>query len=355
MKLTDIPVEGYEKVIRCDDPALGLRAYIAVHNTTLGPALGGIRMWPYASESQAFIDVKRLAQGMTYKSVLASTGLGGGKAVVIGNPVTEKSPAFLRAIGRFVHAFDGLYIAAEDVGTTEEDMAMIRQETPYVMGLSREQGSSGNPAWFTALGVFLSMQVCVARTLRSDSLTGIRVAVQGCGNVASHLCQLLHEAEADLFVADVAPERAQRLAERYAAHVVAPDMIHRVPCEIYAPCALGGTLNDLTIPQLGCVIVAGSANNQCMRPENSDLLRASGILYAPDFVINAGGIINIAVEREPEGYEEARAIARIQHIPDVLHDIFDLAEHEQIATERAAILIAERKLAAVRDANDKER
>ena len=355
MKLTDIPVDGYERVVRCDDPPLGLKAYIAVHNTTLGPALGGIRMWPYASESQAFNDVKCLAQGMTYKSVLASTGLGGGKAVVIGNPATEKSPSLLRAIGRFIHALDGLYIAAEDVGTTEEDMAIIRQETPYVTGLSRARGSSGNPAWFTAFGVFLSMQVCLERTLRTDALTGIRVAIQGCGNVASHLCQLLHDAEAQLIVADVAPERAERLAERYAARVVAPDMIHRVPCEIYAPCALGGALNDFTIPQLACVIVAGSANNQCSRSANSDLLRESGILYAPDFVINAGGIINIAVEREPGGYHEDQAMARIHHIPTVLRDIFDLAEREKIATERAAILIAERQLAAVRDAQGKER
>lgn len=311
-------------------------------------------MWPYPSEQQALTDVKRLARGMTYKSALASTGLGGGKAVVMGDPATEKSAALLRAIGRFVNALEGLYIAAEDVGTTEDDMAIIRQETPYVTGLSRDQGSSGNPSWFTALGVFLGMRACLERTLRTDSLTGIRVAIQGCGNVASHLCQLLHDAEAELIVADVAPERAQRLAERYAARVVAPDTVHRVPCEIFAPCALGGTLNDFTIPQLACVIVAGSANNQCLRPGDSDLLRESGILYAPDFVINAGGVINIAVEREAEGYDEARAVARIRRIPSVLHDIFDLAGHEKIATERAAILLAERKLAAARHAHNKE-
>jgi leucine dehydrogenase len=291
---------------------------------------------------------------MTYKSALAATELGGGKAVVIGDPSLGKSAALLRAMGRFVHALDGLYIAAEDVGTTEDDMAIIRQETPYVTGLSRVHGSSGNPAWFTAFGVFLGIRLCLERVLRTDCLTGIRVAVQGCGNVASHLCQLLHDAEAELIVADVVAAKAYRLSERYGARVVAPDMIHRVPCEVYAPCALGGTLNDLTIPQLACMIVAGSANNQCLRPDHSDLLRACGILYAPDFVINAGGIINIAVELEPTGYDEARAVARIRHITSVLHEIFDLATHQQIATERAAILLAERKLAAAREAKKKE-
>ena len=355
MKLTDIPIEGYEKVVRCDDPALGFKAFIAVHDTTLGPALGGVRMWPYSSEQEAFADVIRLAQGMTYKSALAATGLGGGKAVVMGHPSTDKSVPLLRLFGRFVDALDGLYIAAEDVGTTEADMSVIREETSHVTGLSRAHGSSGNPAWFTALGVFLGMRVCLERTWRTDHFTGSRIAVQGCGNVANHLCQFLHEDGAELIVADVDSEKAEHVAERYGAQVVTPDKIHRVACDIYSPCALGGTLDALTIPQLTCAIVAGSANNQCSSPEDSDLLRKRGILYAPDFVVNAGGVINIAVGLEATGYDEGHAVARVRHIAVTLREIFELADAQRVATERAAIMLAERRLAAVREAKREER
>ncbi len=344
MKLTDIPVEGFEKVVRCDEPTHGLKAFIALHDTTLGPALGGIRMWSYLSDTDAFTDVTRLARGMTDKSAVAGTGLGGGKAVIMGHAQTDKSEPLLRAMGRFIDALGGRYMAAEDVGMTEDDMVVIGQETPYVVGLPRVYGSSGNPAQCTAFGVFLGMRVCLERALHTDRFTGVRVAVQGCGNVASHLCQQLYDAGAPLIVADVDPAKARILAERFGARVVAPDEIHRVACEVYAPCALGGILNDLTLPQLTCAIVAGSANNQCLHPEHGDGLRARGILYAPDFVINAGGVINIGVELEPEGYDEARTMTRVRHIAAVLHDIFDLSDHEHIATECAAMVFAKRKL-----------
>lgn len=349
MKLTEIPVEGYEKVVRCDDPTHHLKAFIAVHDTTLGPALGGVRMWPYRSDRDAFTDVMRLAQGMTYKSAVADTGLGGGKAVIIGEPQREKSEQLLRAMGRFVDAFDGQYIAAEDVGITEDDLVIMRQATPHVAGLPRAYNAGGNPAQFTAFGVFLGIRVCLERALQTDRFTDVRVAVQGCGSVAQYLCQHLHDAGSTLVLTDVDRGKAQALAKRFGAAVVAPDEIYRAPCEVYAPCALGGVLNDLTIPQLSCAIVAGCANNQCLRPEHAECLRQRGILYAPDFVINAGGIINIAVEREPQGYDEARALARVRHITTVLHDIFDLATHEQITTERAAMMLAERKLQAGRE------
>lgn len=346
MKLTVIPVEGYEKVVRCDDPEHGLTACIAVHDTTLGPALGGVRMWPYESWEEALTDVKRLAQGMTYKSAVADTGLGGGKAVIIGDPKRHKTAPLLRAMGRFIHTLKGVYVAAEDVGMSESDMEVIREETPHVTGLPQHYRSSGNPAPFTAFGVFLGMQVCLQRRLQTDRFDGVRVAIQGCGSVAEHLCQHLHEAGATLIVTDVDTGKTERFAERYDAEVVPPDAIYHQACEIYAPCALGGTLNEATIPQLHCQIVAGSANNQCLRPEHGALLNARGILYAPDFVINAGGVINISVELEPAGYDASRAWAKVRHIAAVLPDIFDLADEACTTTERAARQLAEQKLAA---------
>jgi leucine dehydrogenase len=348
MKITEIPVDGYEKVVRCDDHASGLKAFISVHDTTLGPALGGVRMWSYASEQQAFSDVNRLAQSMTYKSVVAGTGLGGGKAVILGDPQRDKSEPLLRALGRFIDTLDGLYIAAEDVGTTAQDLCLVRQETRFVAGLPQELGSSGNPAPFTALGVFLGMRACLERQLRTSDFTGMRVAVQGCGNVARYLCQHLHQAGAVLIVTDTVPEKAQQMAAQYNARLVAPEAIYDVESEVYAPCALGGTLNDNTLPRLRCQIVAGSANNQCLAVEHGDQLQARGILYAPDFVINAGGVMNIAVELEPEGYSEPRALDRVRAIYNTLSAVFDMAEHSHITTSRAALVLAEHQLEAAR-------
>jgi leucine dehydrogenase len=352
MKLTEIPVEGYEKVVRCDDPTSGLKAFISVHNTTLGPALGGVRMWSYASEQQACSDANRLAKSMTYKSAMADTGLGGGKAAIIGNPQTDKSERLLRSLGRFIDALDSLYIAAEDVGITIDDLCIVRQETRFVTGLPRGLGSSGNPAPFTALGVFLGMRACVERQLGTDDVTGMRVAVQGCGNVARHLCKYLHDAGAVLIVTDIAAEKAQEVAEQYAARLVAPETIYDVECEVYAPCALGGILNDDTLPRLSCQIIAGSANNQCLAIEHGDHLRQRGILYAPDFVINAGGVINIAVELEPEGYNEARARARVGNIYNTVHAVLEMAERKDMATNRAAMLLAKRKLEGERQCRE---
>ncbi len=348
MKITEIPVVGYERVTRCDDPDNGLTAFISVHDTTLGPALGGMRMWPYLSEKEAFTDVNRLARGMTYKSAVAETGMGGGKAVIIGDPETSKSTRLLQAMGRFVDSLGGLYITAEDVGMSVDDMVIVRQQTPYVTGLPQANGSSGNPAPMTARGIFLGMQACLERQLQTERFTAVRIAVQGCGNVASHLCAHLKAAGAELIVTDIAPEKAQALAARYGARVVAPEDIYHVDCEVYAPCALGGTLNAMTIPQLKCAIVAGSANNQCLDDEQGDHLRQRGILYAPDFVINAGGVLNIAMELAPGGYNQERAMAKVCHIANVLRDIFDMAERQHLATHRAAILLAERKLAEAR-------
>jgi leucine dehydrogenase len=348
MKLIELPVEGYEKVVRCEDHASGLKAFISIHDTTLGPALGGVRMWSYASERQAFTDVNRLAKSMTYKSIVADTGFGGGKAVIIGNAQTDKSESLLHALGHFIDALEGLYIAGEDMGITMDDLGIVRQTTRFVGGLPWEMGSSGNPAPMTALGVFLGMRACLERQLCTADFTGVRVAVQGCGNVARVLCQHLSKAGAALIVTDTVPERAQLLAEQYAARAVAPEDIYDVECEVYAPCALGETLNDSTIPRLKCQIVAGSANNPCLTVEHSDYLHARGILYAPDFVINAGGVINIAVELGPEGYNEAHARARVQGIYHTLREIFDIAERDNLAPHRAALRLAKDKLAVAR-------
>ena len=348
MNITEIPVEGYEKVLQCHDSHSQLRAIISIHDTTLGPALGGMRMWPYQSQAEALLDANRLAQGMTYKAAVADIRHGGGKAVILGHAQTDKTADLLRAMGRFVHSLGGLYITGEDVGTTVEDMVLIRQETPYVAGLPRDLGSSGDPAPFTALGVFLGMKVCVQWALHTDSLQGLRIAMQGCGNVASQLCARLHAAGAELIVTDVIPEKARRLAQQYGAHMVAPEEIYDVPCEVYAPCALGGTLNDNTIPRLQCQIIAGSANNQCLGNEHGDALRQRGIVYAPDFVINAGGLINVAAEREPGGYNEARVLAKVQNIARTLHRVLDTAQRWDISTQHAALQLAERKLAQQR-------
>jgi leucine dehydrogenase len=285
---------------------------------------------------------------MTYKAAVADIRHGGGKAVILGQAQTDKTADLLRAMGCFVHTLDGRYITGEDVGTTVEDMVIIRQETPYVAGLPRDMGGSGDPAPFTALGVFLGIQVCVQWTLHTDSLQGLRIAIQGCGNVASQLCARLHAAGAELIVTDVVPEKAQQLAQQYGAHVVAPEEIYDVPCEVYAPCALGGTLNDHTIPRLQCQIIAGSANNQCLADEHSDAIRQRGIVYAPDFVINAGGLINIAAERAPGGYDEARVQAKVRNIARTLRRVLDTAQRRDISTQRAALRLAERKLAQQR-------
>jgi len=348
MKITELSFEGYEKVVRCDDPESGLKAFSSVHSTTLGPALGGLRMWPYLSDEEAITDVNRLAKGMTYKSAVAETGLGGGKSVLVGNPKTDKTEALFRAMGRFVDTFKGVYTTAEDVGTSVEDMVIVRQETKHVTGLPREMGSSGDPSPFTAHGVFVGMKACIEKALKTSDFKGVRIALQGCGHVARYLIEELYAAGAKLYVSDIVAEKAQRMHDEYGAVVVAPEEIYDIDCEIYSPNALGATINDDTIPRLKCKIVAGGANNQLLTEEHGDRLRKQGIIYAPDFVINAGGIINVSVELEPDGYNEERARAKVNNIYNAVHDVLKTADKENIGTNRAAILLAERKIAAGR-------
>jgi leucine dehydrogenase len=287
--------------------------------------------------------VNRLSQGMTYKSAVADTGLGGGKAVILGNPKTDKSEALFRAMGKFVESLKGLYTTAEDVGTSVQDMVIVRKETRHVTGLPREMGSSGDPSPFTAIGVYLGIKACVEKAGLGD-LKGVRIAIQGCGNVARYLCDHLAKAGAKLIVTDIVAEKARLMVDKHGARAVPPEEIYDLDCDVFAPCALGAVINDDTIPRLKCKIVAGGANNVLLTEAHGDRLRERGIIYAPDFVINAGGIINVSVELEPQGYNEQRALEKVNNIYNAVRDILLTADREKIAANRAAILFAERKL-----------
>lgn len=336
----------YEQLVFCQDEAAGLKAIIAIHDTTLGPALGGCRMWTYASEEDAIEDALRLARGMTYKAAATGLNLGGGKTVVIGNPKTDKSEALFRSLGRYIESLGGRYITAEDVGTTVQDMDLIHQETQYVTGVSEAFGSSGNPSPMTALGVFRGIQAAAKEAFGSDSLEGKTVAVQGVGNVGYYLCKHLHEAGAKLIITDINEDNVKRVQAEFGTEVVAPTEIFGVECDIFSPCALGAVINDDTIPQLKCKVVAGSANNQLKEDRHGDKLQELGILYAPDYVINAGGLINVADELE--GYNAERAKKKVENIYNILLNVFEIARQEGIPTYKAANRLAEQRIEIMR-------
>ena len=344
MKIEAIPTEGYEQVVKCEDAESGLKAVIAVHNTHLGPALGGLRMWPYQSWDDAFFDVRRLSRGMTYKSAVADTGLGGGKSVIIGNPRTDKSEALFRAMGRFVDSLEGKYVTAEDVGTTVDDMVNVRKETTRVTGLPRSMGSSGDPSPWTALGTFLGMKACLGEVFDSEDFSGRTVAIQGCGHVGQYLIEHLHEAGAKMMIADIATDKVEALAGKYGCEIVSPGDILFQECDILAPCALGAVVNDESLPKLNTKIIAGAANNILLKEEHGQRLREMDILYAPDYVINAGGIINVSIEVEGE-YDEDRARAKVENIYVALKKIFAMAKAENIPTNIASNRVAEERLA----------
>ncbi|MCL6575726.1 Glu/Leu/Phe/Val dehydrogenase [Kyrpidia sp.] len=336
----------YEQVMFCQDASSGLKAVIAIHDTTLGPALGGCRMWTYASEAEAVVDALRLARGMTYKTAMAGLNFGGGKAVIVGDPRTEKTEALFRAFGRYVQSLGGRYITAEDVGTTTREMDWIRLETPYVTGVSVAAGGGGDPSPMTALGVFRSIQAALAEVYGSDDPAGRTVAVQGLGSVGYHLCKLLHQAGAELVVTDLREEAVQRAVREFGAEAVDLEGIYDVPADVFAPCALGGVINDGTIPRLKCRIVAGSANNQLAEDRHGAELEARGILYVPDYVANAGGVIHVADELE--GYRPERVRARVEGIYDRVRDVFALARKKRIPAHQAADRLAEERIAVLR-------
>jgi leucine dehydrogenase len=333
---------GFEQLLVCHDRVSGLKALIAIHSTTLGPALGGCRMYPYANEDDAISDVLRLARGMTYKNAAAGLDVGGGKSVIIGDPRREKDELLLRAFGRFIQTLGGRYYTAEDSGTSVEDMDLIARETDYVLGLSTS-GSSGDPSPVTALGVWRGMKAAAAMRWGDESLKGRVIAIQGTGHVGYPLARHLADEGAQLVVADVVAERAERVAREFGAQVVAPDTIHAVRCDILSPNALGATINSRSIPALKCAIVAGGANNQLETESDGDELERRGILYVPDYIINAGGVINVADELEG-AYNRDRALKRAGGIQDNVRRVLELAASEGIPTYRAADRMAEERM-----------
>lgn len=344
-------VDGYEQLIFAYEKQSNLKAIIAIHDTTLGPALGGARMWTYESEADAIDDALRLAKGMTYKNAAAGLNLGGGKAVIIGDPAKDKSEAMFRAFGRYIQSLNGRYITAEDVGTTVHDMDLIYSETDYVTGTSNIT-SSGNPAPVTAYGIYRGIKATAAEAFGTDSLEGKVVAVQGVGNVAFRLCEYLHKEGAELIVTDINKQAVQRAVEKFSATAVDPDDIYDVECDIFSPCALGAVINDDTISRLKAKVVAGSANNQLQTGEHGQMLYEKGIVYAPDFVINAGGVINVADELLPNGYNQDRAMKKVEQIYENLEKVFAIAKRDNIPTYLAADRMAEERIALMKESRN---
>ncbi len=336
--------DGHERVDVRVDSRTGLRSIIAVHDTTLGPALGGCRMWAYPGEAEALDDVLRLSRGMTYKNALAGLPLGGGKAVIMGDPRTGKSDALFEAFGDFVESFGGAYITAEDVGISDADMEIVARRTGHVRGI-RATGL-GDPSPFTAWGVFCSMRTAVAFALGNTSLAGLTVAIQGLGHVGGRVAALAHADGARLVVADIDSARVAEIAERYQATVVPVDRIHAVAADVFAPCALGGGLNEATVPEVRAGIVCGAANNQLRTPGDGVALMSRGILYAPDYLVNAGGVISIAPERPGMSAEEMKS--RIARLGDTLSLVLSRSKAEGLPPEVVADRLALERIAAGR-------
>ncbi|HZT08720.1 MAG TPA: Glu/Leu/Phe/Val dehydrogenase [Chloroflexota bacterium] len=337
-----IVADGFEQVVFCHDRASGLKAIIAVHDTTLGPALGGIRMRPYPTEMDALNDVLRLARAMTYKGALAGLDLGGGKSVIIGDPRTDKSESLFRAMGRFIHSLGGRYICATDVGTSAADLQHVRAETPWVTGLPEAWGGLGDTSILTGRTVYLGMKAGAEEVWGSDSLAGKRVAVQGAGKVGQHLMEYLKEEGARLWVSDVASDAAEAAAQRFGAVVVRPDEIYDVECDVFSPNALGAVLNGDTIPRLRCRLVCGGANNQLAEDRHGEVLHERGIVYAPDYVVNAGGIIS--AECEILKAPRARAEAVAERVRETMRRVFDRARDDAVPTSVAADQLAQERI-----------
>jgi leucine dehydrogenase len=336
----------HEQVVFCNDNATGLKAIIAIHNTILGPALGGTRMWSYKSEAEALTDVLRLSRGMSYKSSCAGINLGGGKAVIIGDAKTQKSEALLRRFGKFVDSLAGKYITAEDVNMGTRDMEYIHMETDHVTGLPESMGGGGDPSPVTAYGVFLGMKAAAKEKWGSDSLSGKRVAVQGIGNVGESLVKHLVKEGCKVTICDINEEKVKRLVSELKVEAVQMEKIYDVPMDIYAPCALGATVNSETLARLTCSVICGAANNQLADEViHGEEVRKKGIVYAPDYVVNAGGIINVYYELE--GYNRERALAHAEKIYKTTLDVFQIAKSQNIPTYAAANQLGENRIAEI--------
>lgn len=321
-----ISFDDHEQVVFCQDKESGLKAIIAIHNTNLGPAVGGCRMWNYESDDEAITDVLRLSRGMTYKNALAGLTMGGGKSVIIADPKIKDREALFRAFGRCIDTLGGKYYSAEDVGVSTADIMIAHEETPYMAGL---EGKSGDPSPYTALGTFLGIKAAVKHQRGNDSLKGLKISVQGVGHVGYYLCRHLHEAGAELIVTDIHQESLNKVATEFGATVVAPQDIYHQDVDVYAPCALGATINDITIPLLKATIVAGCANNQLAEVRHGELLKENNILYAPDYVINAGGIINVSFEKN---YDATAATTKVEEIYNTLLTIFKQSDAQNRTT-----------------------
>ena len=344
--LEQMGAEGHEQLVVVSDAGSGLKAIIAIHDTTLGPACGGTRIWPYKSEREAMWDALRLSRAMTYKSAAADLPLGGGKGVIIADSHTQKTEALVRAYGRFVDTLGGRYLTTTDVGSTGRDMEYIKQETDYVVGLPVTAGGSGDTSIMTGLGIYMGMKACAKEIWGNDSLQGKVVAMQGFGKVATHTAHHLMKEDAALVVTDVfdgALDRARDLGLK----VVKPDDIYGIDCDIFAPCALGGVINPETIPQLKCKVIAGGANNQLMSESDGEALHRMGIMYGPDYILNSGGIVN--VESEISGiYNADRAREKTERVYEIMERVISISKKEEIPTAMAADRLAEERLKSVR-------
>lgn len=338
-----VSFDNHEQIVFCHDKDTGLKAIIGIHNTILGPALGGTRMWNYANEWEALNDVLRLSRGMTYKAAITGLNLGGGKAVIIGDSKIDKSPELISKFGEYVNSLSGRYITAEDVGTTTEDMDLIRLKTAFVTGVSESKGGSGNPSPVTAYGVYMGMKAAAKYQFGTDNLAGKKILVQGIGHVGETLVSYLSEEGALVQIADINQNRLEEIASKYHATILTDTDIYAADVDIYAPCALGATINDDTINKLKAKVIAGAANNQLANDSiHGQLLRDRGIAYAPDFLINAGGIIN--VYGEIAGYDKAEAMKRTENIYTTTLEIFHYAEENKCTTQHAAMSIAQRRI-----------
>ncbi len=344
MKVIKLMAEhNHEEIVFCHDKDAGLRAIIAIHDTTLGPSLGGARMWPYKTEEEALQDVLRLSRGMTYKAAAAGLNLGGGKAVIIGDPQSQKSEILFRAFGRFVEGLAGRYITAEDVGTEVHDMEWVRMETQWVTGISEALGGSGDPSPVTARGVYHGMKAAVEEAFGSPSLRGKKVAIQGAGHVGYYLAEFLTQEKAKVFISDIRPAKVEKAVQQLGVAAVEPEKIFDVEADVFAPCALGAIINDETIPRFSFKVIAGGANNQLKdERQHGKILKEKKIVYAPDYVINAGGLINVA--NEIEGYNREKALKQAEEIYHIVKKILEIARQEDVPTNIASDRLAERRI-----------
>ncbi len=334
---------GHEEILYCYNREAGLKAIIAIHNTTLGPAIGGTRMWKYSNVDSALKDVLRLSRGMTYKAAVAGLNLGGGCAVIIGDSATAKNEMLFRTFGRFVDGLAGRYITAEDVGTTVKDMEYVKMETDYVAGISKALGGSGDPSPVTAYGVYVGMKACAHEVWGTDSLQNRKIAVQGAGQLSRYLCEHLYNEGAEIYISDIYEEKVKRVLETVKAYFVRPEEIYEIEADIFSPCAMGGIINGETIDKMKFSIIAGGANNQLEDEERDGaLLMNKGILYAPDYVINAGGLINVASEFG--GYRQDRAMKQAEEIYEIVKKIIAVSNSEKIPTYQASNKRAEERL-----------